>query len=72
MDNELKAKFLKNLPKIVHWIKSKFSSKVPLNCELNQKQSFFKSYLEMCIEIKSKFIKKFPKNGQWIKSNVSK
>ena len=29
MDNELKAIFLKNLPKIVHWIKSKISSKIP-------------------------------------------
>ena len=54
---ELKANFLKKIPKIVHWIKSKVSKKVAQ---------------KLCIEFKAKFLKNFPKIVHWIKRKISK
>ena len=60
MDNEVKAKFQKNFPKFLHWIKSKVSKISSLKLCIELQAKFLKKFLKMGIEIKAKFLKKFP------------
>ena len=56
MGIELKTKFLKNLSKNGHWIKSKVSKKISLKMGIELKAKFLKFSLYLCIKLNANLV----------------